>query len=739
MSGLVVFFTIEGIGDAANGLWKFSSAVPAYGGDEFKPWMLDWPMPSTESVDELGSSMTAGDIEFVVTDVGQALTDLFRLLARPDTYLAEDISSADTAFQIEKQAVDPPGASDLMWVGMEVMLRGADSGSDVTVTRARLGTSAIPHPTGTPVYSSPHHIGGRVARLYYVDAGAASSAAEELIAEYILDKSAPSSDMTSWSFAGRSRLSALARKIGRGAPRPTTAKTLTRSGVLFFTPIGAEPETGNGFSDALGTWSDGGHLLLGDELIEVGTSTQPYACEVTARARFGTELNQETIDRPCELALVASTVGPGAFRYSASNSTTRASGWSKTEHWVDILLCLLTSSADADDDLELTNGDAAYGNWSSLPVGWGVGIPVAQIDLQSFAEVKARTLNWTFPGLRVTRDAGSFGAWATKTILRVVGAYLVTVSGGLTLRMTRIPAPLDTASEVDEETLLEQPVGEFNSSDMVSEVTFKMTGPRGQSVTETYRAQDVIDLISSGGRYEADLREISIEAPGIMANETGAPGWLRNAGQRTLFRRARPRWDVHIVSDIQNRTIGPGNVVNLTCSNLPNLEDGTMGWTSVPCIALEGQPQVSDEQASVSHRLVVYNASSRVRNVAPAAVISSVSTNTATMHANKFSETDATEGMPQTDAAGFSVGMVVELRNPDGTETVAGTQTVTNVSGNDITLDGNFSGSLASGKVLVLAQHDSARTEDKATYAHAGSLTGHDILSGGDLLEYGEL
>lgn len=738
---MIVLVDIEGIGDATDGQWRFCSAVPSYGGDECKPWICDWPNIRGESVDELGGVMETGELSIAVTDGStlhpSAVTRLVRLFARPVAYLSEDVSQGDTAFVISQQAVDPPGDGDLLWMGQETMLRGANSGGDITVTRARLGTTALKHKAGSPIYAAPQYLHGRVMRLWLSPPSATSEADEELIGEYVIDSFEPSEDMSSWTIAGRSRLVTLARRIASRPVPGRIAKSIDPQGLIQTKPT-AQTVAGRSylFADAL-VWGDG-YLRVGKELV-VCSGSDFFAALSVGRGALSSEIEEDLAGKPIEVVLVSDAFGPGTFRYSSSNSTSRSTGWTKTEHWVDILLCLITSSAHEDDGLELANGNATHGSWCSLPVGYGLGIPIGLVDLPSFLDAKARTLAWTIPGLVVDAQAGSFAKWATTNILSVVGAFLAVHDGKIHCVLTRRPSPLDTAaaSSMDESVMTARPKARLAYDDLCSEVSYAMTGPNGQEVTETYRAEDLISIHTQSGRYDADLNSVKIDVPSMVAGESDAPGWLRSAGQRRLLRGAQPRWSLKTESDIQLRTEGPGAVVLVSANSLPDLASGTLGWSDVPAQILSRAIRIDEDGATVSHDLKAYDLRP-VRNIGPSALVESVAGDTATVRTNLFSQADALGLLPDSDAGSFSVGQVLSAVAASGVA-ISGTQTIVSISGDDIELDGDFGGSLAAGHILCLAEYADAQATDLDTYGYIGLLSAGSIEGTGELHETGEI
>ena len=116
----------------------------------------------------------------------------------------------------------------------------------------------------------------------------------------------------------------------------------------------------------------------------------------------------------------------------------------------------------------------------------------------------------------------------------------------------------------------------------------------------------------------------------------------------------------------------------------------------------------------------------RAYRVAPAAIVTSVSTNTATVETNRYTSND---GDPAQDCLAFEVGDVVRLINLDGTSAGGTTQIVLSIdSGNDdIELDGDFSGNLAADLILVAADFDDASAAQQGLYLFAADAANQTI------------
>ena len=83
---------------------------------------------------------------------------------------------------------------------------------------------------------------------------------------------------------------------------------------------------------------------------------------------------------------------------------------------------------------------------------------------------------------------------------------------------------------------------------------------------------------------------------------------------------------------------------------------------------------------------------------------------------------------PTTDAAAFTAEDKLRLSNLDGSSASAVVRKINSISGNDITLDGDFGGALAAGKVLVFAEwDDDLRAAQKTEHTFFADQTAQTI------------
>jgi hypothetical protein len=734
-----VMIRIEGTGDR-NGQWSFSNAIPAHlDSSTCKPWLTELPEILSERVDLAGGIPEAGSCTVALLDYDDTLSSLWRTERTARTVLSEAVDTSETNILV---ADADSLATEVVFVGSEAMIVTADNSSpeSIDVTRGALGTDALTHSNGDLVYRSTPYLEGRRVEVYLSPLDSVSSADERLVGSYVLDSVALDDSTNVWSLRCVGQHRYLDRRL------PITAR---EGRLVALPPRRMQLDPG----PIRSLWSDRLAYVQADkELIELydsgaamlgWTSTTtilpasiPF--EVRRRALNGTDavtITPPTTVRQVFLAGLDLRYSPGP-----SPSTSRASGtWTPAEQWVDLMLILLLSSASSDDGLELTNrrttgSDWSRSNFSSLPPGMGLGIPVALIDWDSFESVRARTLSWRLPFFSHGLDPERTGAEVlSEEFLRPFGAYLSFELGTLRLGLSRAPLYDETtALQVDADVVLrrETAPGVYLPDLQVSRarakavgsVTYKV-GPG--KVAATYRSTDYARTYGQRGWYGAVEPALTVEVPG--GDPRDAAFFASRAAVR-LWRLHKPPTELAVALDIAewpNTTVGTYGEV--TMLELPDAESGERGWTDVPVeveervVALEAtrtRGGGSAMGASVRVRARRYGAALRLGRIAQAARVSSVAFNAATVLANRYTHTDADDqGYPDTDAEAFIAGDRLWLTNPDGSRVGSATQTVVSVAGNVITLDGNFAGALAADLVLIAADAADAVTRQLDAYS----------------------
>lgn len=736
-----ILLTIEGIGQA-EGLWKFCNRVPAYAAgaaDEatYKPWLEkeSWPQSLSEQVDELGGIPRCGELTASVVDKNDDLVGQLRTDQAAITTIVGDVSRTATTVVVLDGSVIT--LNQVIYIRNEALLVTNLAGATLTVTRAQLDTEVQAHEDGSPVFASTPYLRSRILRLRLAPHNG-SADQETVLSTNYLDKVALSGDVNCWDVAGRSQLKFLARVICGQVMRYTFDSFQYLKMKLTNGVGGHDRSTHDAriWSDSVAFFKLGAEILRTNVLLPTGSTGifTDVTSVIQERAQSGTK---EDDHKPGETAyLVLNGTEPySSFRYSPapSPSTDRAIGtWivastgSGGVHFVDAILCMLTSSARLDDGYELTNYDPNYGNWSSLPPGYGIGVPYTLIDFASFIDVKARTPNWTFPNLIVGDESIPFADWVEKNFLRPLGIFMTMASGQIRLVMPRAPLVGEEATAWDfsvalrdGDTAVGLSAAPVLNTDTASSISFKLKTSLGEDVTETIGSADRAQFYSQGGYYALEENAITLDLPGARADQVGFDGFVRQLGLRRLYKLAKPRWTLRLRTDLSQYGLNPGDSVAITHPQLPDLRAGTRGWTGVLMTILEKTLSLTPAFFGFEWLLTGPGPdSARHGRVCPAANITAVAgagPYVCTVSANRYTSPDAANGLPVIDSAGFTIGDRVRIVNRDGSAAAAVFSTVSAVGLNTVSVSSNFSGALAAGQQLIFANYGDSLGTDQAT------------------------
>jgi hypothetical protein len=466
----------------------------------------------------------------------------------------------------DASAFSETAPGNVVFIGREAMWIDAISTNTLTVTRGYLGTDAASHEVGAPAYETLPYLYGR--RIWYslVPADAASSSEETVLGEYVLDSIETDEFWGTYRIRGASRL----RYMHRVAPAEPRQAEITH----VYPPAasgedGIAVDTGDGlmlpyWQAWTGTEADAGskfYLQIGDEIAAVGSATLANGATLSRRDVLATgKIEELAAGQVVRQVFVAEESGPCSFRWSPgpAPSESRASGtWTKSAHWVDICLSIMTSSATEDDGLELLNYDSDYGNWSWMPAGYGIGVPHAQIDWESWLDVKARTPEWKFPRFTFGGEATSFGELLERHFLRPLGAY-VSNRGGLTrLVLPRLPAAGSATVTLGSAEILLREVARGQKFPRVSmrrhygSLASSIVYEIGTGETEqlTVNSGAFADLLGGPSLYGDQGRPEKIEVPSGRPRDAATQTMLGLAGARKLLRLHRPLTEVELDVD----------------------------------------------------------------------------------------------------------------------------------------------------------------------------------------------
>lgn len=738
----VFFVEVEGIGpvglsasdlsDAdSDGRYRFCTSIPTIGSDGTQPaslwldYLTEAPSLLSEQADPFGGVADYGSASISILDVGDLLTSLLRTEARPVTSNTADESATDTSIAVSDSA--QISARDVLYAGAEAMLvTTVDSGTLITVTRGYLGTTAASFDADTSLFPYIPYLRGRAIEVYAMPQDGAWSE-KRLVGQYVIDALSFDALLNVWTFDGRSQIQA----IDGIAPQTPQAARVVELGngqelrptielqALSNTAAVADMQTWTGTQEI----ADRLFFLSNDkEVVAVGRNAGDRLL-LSTRALAGTTREDPEVGRVMRKVLVAADIG-GSFRFSAGPSPAsirNSAAWDSSTHWVDICLCILTSSAHEDDGLELTNFNSSYGNWSSLPVGYGLGVPHADIDWEEWLKVKERTDEHEFPNFVFGREAEPFGKIMTKAFLQPIGVFLVVVDGKIRPVLPSNPLAVNAAQTPVSST----PIGtdhilseQSDAGSWVPAVSLSRDLASSPTSLRYLVGPDKVDVGSKVVRSgsEASTRVIDVEYAGSDAG----PAWAARAQSRIAKRRSPPTmmsgkfdaslWDLEV-----------GDPAAVTLPEVPDFESGTRGWTNRPATLIERNVDsgIDGQGVTIDMKLEVYAGSRAAFRVQPSGAIFSVASFDATLVSSRYTETDA-RNTPQADVDAFRVGDHLWLLNRDGTRVGSLTQEIQSISSDTLTLDGNFSGAMAAGLVLVGAGYDDADAVQQELYASMG-------------------
>ena len=756
----------DGVGSAADGAYRYCSKVPTYaaGAAKYRAWIRreSWPAELAERVDLLGGIPDLGSISIELVDVGDALTSAWRTEGAPMAHLNGALTAAATTVNIHAiHAGSSVSEGDILYIGREAMrVTTRSSATQFVVQRARLDTESTKHGDGSAVFRYMPFVRSRRLRIYLAPIDGDDATTEQLFGTFKIEKVALSSDYHAYEIEAVSQHKYLAGHVGAEAAQGLTV-IVHNEGSRILAAESRSLGPGQGartIEDQLNPWADDEDwFLVDDEVIKVDTSTG-FICNtpILKRGELGTRAGTDALeDKAGFLVIGADTAGPCAFRHSATNATARGhASFKKSAHFVDIMLCLLTSSADADDGLELVNGDGTYGNWSGLKPGWGLGVPIARLDLASFLKVKQETLGFEFQNFYLAEPIG-FAELATLHFLRPAGCYLSVVGDLLTLRRSTIPV-VGSALETwgtDVQRAIAVSGRAWKSTTRVGRHTAHTGGaveyhaktPSGDEAKIVFRDSDFRGFFSSRTYYADGDKPLIVKCPSVRTDQAGASAMLARMAASRLFRFRRPplRFGVEASIDEHDRTAG--DVVGITHAETPDASTGARGVSALPCEIVSRKLAIAPPRVGFDFELLGYGAEVKIGKIAPSgSIASSLGPSgghyTLTLRANRYTHTDALGGLPVADAAAFMAGDKVILLNADGTTVAGGVQIVISVSGNDVVVDGNFGGNLADDLIIAFATRGDAISAQHTAYTYWADARGNgDVGTSGDApWRYGE-
>lgn len=746
--------TIEGLGSAAEGLWFLCDHVPAWAAalTAWRPWLVERPSWMAERVDPLGGGPDPGEVSFDVLDRGALISAEMGFERDADAALDADLSATATTATFDRTRT----VGSRAYIGAECLVVGSlVSGTTYNVTRAALGTEAQSHDAGDAVRILWPYDKGRRIRVYVYPLDGVDATTLRETGTYYLDQLELDDTFTTWSVRGLGQLQHLSREVGRVQWRGALASWDTATNIA---QINADEAAAN--AGGLTHWWPGEDLTLrvDDEIIGLtprSPSRASWLSGTPTRGLLGTTVAAHAVGASVVQVFAANR----ELRLSRgpSPSTSRSSGvWTRVAHWIDIIMILATSSADADDGLELLNflasgTDAERTNWSSLPPGVGIGQPIAGIDVAAALDVQARTADALFEHFHVGSEGVEFGELITEHFLRPLGAYLSTSGERAVIKLPRTPLIGGSAVQIGPAQVLRRKVGKRRTlprlrvsrdlSLVVGSVTY--TGMRtaaGAAVEYQYTDQAFAAQHGRRGYYGAAEGGIEIEAPSVRASPSGgAPALERAAfGRLFRFRRAPLRLSMELDDEVE---LGAGDIAEMTIDQVPNFQAPGRGVTAMPIEVLTVEPELTDEDGSIlSVEALGYGSGLRVGRVSASGRASAGSTPSGgnvvvSLEANVFTAPDATGGLPTTDAAAFTVGDFVRVVSAALVPTGAAREVLA-VGTNSLTLAGSTA--VSSGAILTFAAYADQSTRQRTRYVSFADRATLTVGASGPTWHYGE-
>lgn len=757
-----------------------SVAPPAYAATDptWLPYLGELPTTLGERVNPLGGVKDVGQFTFSLEDRGGFLTDLLRwdeaAVARLSGNFAVGSTTMSYPFGTQYGIF---GTYPIVYIGTEAVEVLSSTSLSAIVNRGVLGTQAAPHFTNDPFKIHPPRLERRVVSLGIVPYDAGGPSDELELEQFVIDKVGFSDDWTAYTFECSTRLAILLRTVGAASAGSYQIFSIIQGQILILRAIlhpastlgGVWPDrnTGVGLEDRYFLIDEKEFITANSRPIpgeNIPNSATHSHVQITDRARLGTaqvKLDSTAVQNALSVTtpLVADrSDGIGSFRYSPAPtpSTSRASGtWTQSDHFVDIMLCLMLSSATEDDQLELVNYSAGLPNHSCLEVGWGAGIQAARVNVQTFLDVKDRTPDWRFPAF-ILDASQNLADVINAHFLVPLGCFLTTKSGLLTLTLPRLSYTGQVVSGLDSTNILREKIAQgvygprikagYDPTNQAKAILLTMTAPNGDTAERLITGSDFAGQYAQYNPAQDQNALIKIAVPGVRADQAGTAALLEQIAMARLLRAFYPPRLTEVYADLATYGIGLGDVIQVTNPIVPNPVTGVRGVVSLGFV-VERSTNLDVESDDPGFKIVMleYGPFLAVGCIAPAGEVTAYSWAggalgpTLTITRNRYTEASAGGGLPTTDADAFRVGMRVRLVNRDGTlaspSSGAGqTQTITLITSSTqaIRLDGDFNGMGSSivGHILELADYDQALAQDQLYYSAEADASNMTVGSG---------
>lgn len=513
------------------------------------PCLMDVPDSITEKANLQDGSTELSNLNVairggVLMPDGSTLDSLWQMTTSPKGYeLLASISSTDTDLHIGTIGGTYPAVGKALYIGGEtVVVSSMDTGTGMAVVyRGMYGSPAKPHVANqnNALYNQPLHLRGRRCwlRLNFFDPSKPGYLCPESEGTTLWSGTFDeweSSDRGVIKIACKSTLGRLDRSVGRQQWEGVASGFISDGGATgdlcpISCSVQVSPESQQLRPGGVPYFVENkGYCLdfyarVGDSLCQCKywladvADLAPVSLQVMAVGCMGTDSSQlEDGEEDLEIREVLPTNPRPRFEYLdeslAITPFALASG--VTCHPIDIMLALLTSTGYAE------SGSAQNGEWDILHERWGLGIPVADLDLDSFRKLKDQTGKLVYPNLIIGWDGEPFSCrgWLSDEILSPMGWYLrVKTDGTIAIGKIEDFYPNTTVATIDYEELI---ADSFSLKGGLPETVSLQTWSYGWDwSTEKFTRVRKYVSETARDRLVDDDSEIKIECKGIDGDE----------------------------------------------------------------------------------------------------------------------------------------------------------------------------------------------------------------------------
>lgn len=717
---------IAGFGDPATGKpYRIRYASTDTVSSSVSPALIltAWPESVGDRIDfgELQRSVStfAFECDAKRSSIGAALLSfLFQAQPQPWGGLLEDISDTDTAIKVVKilgETAPSPGTS--IYFEREVMVLDSISWNasgwyDCTVDRGQFGTEAEPHMAGDVddryVYSRNPIADSREVWVYDLDVDAGT---EQLVWSGMLEQPVRS--------VGNLRLNAI---DALGGVRGTQ---LGRGRLSFPGAVLREDEHEQLWIDTAGqaiippgmVMPDNRRIVVSDGDVVLTTAVRPPTSERGDRVSlaFGSSGYVRTAEaflterKTGELTLSECLIAGDDGHPYEDWCMVRDENDELSCHPVDIVLNILTSTGKATWDYSGSHTVGPNGDFDWLPRHWGLGIPSAQVDSDSFLELRDSFLfsELRCPGFIVHEELVD-AAEIIKRLLQPLMAFLTIDSEGRFALRSLLDIGQASALSIGDTDLAEPPIEQpWSAHELYSRAIINV-GRRGLDTNPLFISMETGLGDIEQNRYPKGRSPLTVECPDYADPESAtvpvaniiALRRVNRLRQSMVVGRLPPY--VLRLKPMATRLVS-GDIIEATLTSQVG-PDGTWGIVAHKCLVVSAEMDTRNrtQLVTVVDLSPVYRADKRV---APSWRIYSVTSNTQfVVEASRFSAADRSEWVDGNTYELWSVAGV--LRSTDGAATgsinaVTGLVTLTaawTASGSPVTP--------AAGDVVRIARYD---------------------------------